>query len=256
MQRVILLGASNLTLGLPCVLDALSSGLAEPVEVFAALGHGRSYGIWSQILCRGLPGIADCGLWQALCTTEPLSARPLAVVTDIGNDLLYGVEVPRITEWIEVCCQLLTEQNASIVLTLLPMERVRRLSAWQYHIAKTLLFPGHQRIGWPKMCRRIEDLDEQIRMLGHRYGARLFEPPGRWYGLDPIHIRRRDRSEAWRQILSLCAPDETVFEKCCPTLRLRIRCWTARPAEWRLCGRSRTTRQPVFATDRLTLSLY
>ena len=256
MQRVILLGASNLTLGLPCVLNELSSGLAEPAEVFAAIGHGRSYGIWSQILCRGLPGIMDCGLWPAIRTAEPSSPRPLAVMTDIGNDLLYGIEVPQIIEWVDTCCQRLTKQNASIVLTLLPMESVRRLSAWRYHIAKTLLFPGHKRIDWPEMRRRIDDLNEQLRMLGRHYGARLFEPPSRWYGLDPIHIRRRYRPDAWREILSLCVPEETTFGKCRPTLRFRIRCWTAYPAEWRLCGRSRTTRQPVLTTDRLTLSLY
>ena len=256
MQRVILLGASNLTLGLPCLLDALASGLDGPVEVFAALGHGRSYGIWSQILCRGLPGIADCGLWPSIRTAEPSPNRPLAVMTDIGNDLLYGVDVPRIIEWVELCCRRLTEQKASIVMTLLPMERVRRLSAWQYHIAKTLLFPGHRRIGWPEMRGRIDDLNKQLRILGDRYGARLFEPPDRWYGVDPIHIRRRDRPEAWREILSLCVPDDVTFGECRPTLCFRIRCWTTHPAEWRLCGRSRTASQPAFTTDRLTLWLY
>jgi len=256
MQRVMLLGASNLTLGLPCVLDVLSSGLAEPAEVFAAIGHGRSYGIWSRVLCRGLPGIAGCGLWQALRTAKPSPTRPLAVMTDIGNDLLYGIEVPQIIGWVEACCQRLTEQNAAIVLTLLPMQRLRRLSAWQYHLARILLFPGHKPIGWLEMVRRIDDLNEQLRMLGDRYGANLFEPPGKWYGLDPIHIRRRHRPDAWREILSLCAPDETTIGKCHPSLRCRIRCWTAYPAEWRLFGRSKTTRQPVLTTDRLTLSLY
>ena len=256
MRRVILLGASNLTLGLPCILDELLSGFEEPVEVVAALGHGRSYGIWSSFLWRQLPGIIDCGLWTAIRLAEPSPDRTLAVITDVGNDLLYGVEVLQIVNWVETCLERLAEQNAMVGVTLLPMQSVRRLSSWRYHLAKTLLFPGHKRIGWPKMRGRINDLNEQLRALATRYQARLFEPPGRWYGVDPIHIRRRDRPEAWREILSLCAPEETTFRRCRPTMRFCCRCWTARPAEWRLCGRSRTTPQPVLSTDRLRLSLY
>ena len=38
----------------------------RPLEVFVALGHGRSYGRSTRMLGRQLPGILECGLWPEL----------------------------------------------------------------------------------------------------------------------------------------------------------------------------------------------
>ena len=89
MQRVILLGASNVTLAFPLIVEGLRRSLPEPIELFAAHGHGRSYGLWSRVLMRRLPGIRECGLWESLATRSG-EGRPLALVTDVGNDLLFG----------------------------------------------------------------------------------------------------------------------------------------------------------------------
>ena len=83
--RVILLGASNLRLGLGTILRVLTSHFDRPLTAFVACGFGRSYGQWTWAPFRGLPGIADCALWDAL---DDAPSRPLALITDIGNDLL------------------------------------------------------------------------------------------------------------------------------------------------------------------------
>jgi len=67
----VLLGASNLAIGLDAVLRAAASRLGAPLEVLAALGRGRSYGTDSWFLVRRMPGIADCGM---LCL-QRMSAR-------------------------------------------------------------------------------------------------------------------------------------------------------------------------------------
>ena len=67
--RLVLLGASNLTKGISLILDAADRGLdvrrGEGFEVMLAYGHGRSYGMDSSLFGRSLPGILDCGLWDA-----------------------------------------------------------------------------------------------------------------------------------------------------------------------------------------------
>ena len=52
-------------------------------------------------LWRELPGIVECGLWDALAQRPP--APTVALLTDIGNDLLYDVPVPQIVSWVETC---------------------------------------------------------------------------------------------------------------------------------------------------------
>ena len=93
-RRVVLLGASNLTKGIGTVVETACRTWGQPLEVHAALGHGRSYGRTTSLLGRQLPGILECGLWPALERTPGVPTA--ALVTDIGNDLLYGEPVGQI----------------------------------------------------------------------------------------------------------------------------------------------------------------
>ena len=87
-RRVVLLGASNLVAGLPRVVEAARSVWGGPLDILAAAGHGRSYGRSSRVLWRTLPGILSCGLWEDLARRPPASTA--ALLTDVGNDILYG----------------------------------------------------------------------------------------------------------------------------------------------------------------------
>lgn len=196
MVRVVLLGASNLKKGFPQALSCLPG----PVEVLAALGHGRSYGMWSRLAwVRQLPGIVQCGLWAELERRPPLPT--VALVTDAGNDLLYGASVPAIAGWIETCLERLARQEAEIVVGLLPIPSLEKVSAFRYHLIRQILFPGRRAAPWSAMLESARELNDRLRSLGLKHGARLVEPSPSWYGIDPIHVRRSRRREAWNEIL-------------------------------------------------------
>jgi hypothetical protein len=249
--RAILLGASNLRAGLPLVIDGLRRQAGGAVDVLAACGHGRSYGAWSRFLfVRRLPGIAGCGLWPALGERPPL--RTLALVTDVGNDLVYGVPVQRIASWIETCLDRLAFHRCEIVMTLLPLQRLERLSPRQVRLATALLFPG-RKPSWPGLLEQARGLDERLRRLGQTHGARLVEPAADWYGIDPIHLRRSLRQEAWQQIVSHWSAASSRAGL--PPMRVRIPLLGA--AEMHLFGIRLGTPQPAARTaDGTTLSLY
>lgn len=196
--RAVLLGASNLRISLPFVLDRVRRRAGGPVETLAACGHGRSYGSWSRFLyVRHLPGITRCGLWRELRSRPPLPT--LALVTDVGNDVAYGARVEEIAGWVEACLDRLGPET-EIVMTLLPLARLERLSSLQVRLAASLLFPGRP-APWPALLDRARELDERLRRTGRERGARLVEPAAEWYGLDPIHLRRRARREVWTHVL-------------------------------------------------------
>jgi hypothetical protein len=196
--RVVLLGASNLKIGFPRVLSHLRG--AGPVEILAALGHGRSYGTWSRLAwVRLLPGIVQCGLWEELERRPRLPA--VALVTDVGNDLLYGASVPAIAGWVGTCLERLARQEAEIIVSLLPLSTLEKVSPVRYHLVRQILFPGRRAAPWSALLDSARELNERLRRLGLEHGARLVEPSPSWYGIDPIHVRRSMRSQAWNQML-------------------------------------------------------
>jgi hypothetical protein len=249
--RAVLLGASNLKAGLPTVLDGIRRHAAGPVEALVACGHGRSYGTWSRFLfVRSLPGIAGCGLWRTLSARPPL--RTLGLITDVGNDLAYGASVEQIAGWVAICLDRLARQRAEIVLTLLPLARLEKLSGREVRLASALLFPGRG-IPWPGLLERARELDTRLRQMGRDRGAQLVEPAAHWYGIDPIHFRRRARREVWARILSHW--DHASAGR--HPLASRVRIPLLGAEELRLAGFPLRTAQPaVRLADGTTLELY
>jgi hypothetical protein len=250
--RAVLLGASNLRASLPLAVNLLRHRSGGPVEVLAACGHGRSYIAWSRFLgIRRLPGIVGCGLWQAL---ENRPARPtFALLTDAGNDLVYGAGAVEIARGIEVCLERLAARQARVVLTLLPLARLERLSPWEVRLAVSLLFPGRQ-APWPALLERARELDERLRRLGREHGAQIVEPEASWYGIDPIHPRRGRRREVWERLTGAAGAAGKALPPAGP---VRVRLPLLGAETLRLAGRTLVTSQPaVHLPDGTTVALY
>jgi hypothetical protein len=251
VTRVVLLGASNVTLGFGTISRLIRAGFDGPLDLRCALGHGRSYGAWTTAGPRGLPAITRCGLWPSLA--EDIAAPTFALVTDVGNDLIYGSEPERIARWVEACLQRLSACNTRIVLTRLPIARIERLSALRYHATRMSFFPFRKAIGWPEMLDRVRELDASLGLLANRYGASLVEQPLDWYGFDPIHIRWKQRPRAWTEILSHWPGYRRPTDRrSTASLSLIGRF----PHEYRLLGRRFTAAQPTASRHETTLSLY
>lgn len=255
---VVLLGASNLTLCLPRILRIIEASQLNPVHVWAAHGHGRSYGNWSSAFIRSLPGIRDSQLWQDLDHKLNRSDRDstrLAVITDIGNDLIYGTSAECLLEWIHSCLERLENLGFQMTLTQLPLESLRELTPMRFRVAKSLFFPTHPTT-WEQIRQQVEILAPELNKLCERSGRRIVVPPGHWYGMDPIHIRRSQRLQAWQMILDSFPEMGSSASVSSPRLDVSIRHWLRAPAERRLLGLTHRAAQPTLSTARLRLSVY
>ena len=253
-RRVVLLGASNLTRAFPTVVAAAQRMWDEPLEIMAAMGHGRSYGQDSAVLGRKISGIFSCALWQ------DLQARPhlptAALVTDIGNDLVYGVPIHQILEWVTRCLDRLAEAGASTIVTELPIASLQSLSEARFQFFRWLFFP-----------RRTLTLDE-VRSLAGALNDELLElcrkrkiptisAEKSWYGLDPIHLKRRSHRHAWPALLAAwrAAQEPVMLRRGSVWLSAYLSCLT--PFEQSLFGVRRQTAQPCGRlADGTTISLY
>jgi len=253
-RRVVLLGASNLTKGIGTVLETAYRSWGRPLEVHAALGHGRSFGLASSVLGRQLPGILECGLWQNLADSPPLATAGL--VTDIGNDLLYEQPVEQIVEWIRECLDRLGSLKARTVVTLLPVDNLLTLSRARFHLMRTVFFP-HSRLTLDEVGRRALDLNERVRRLAIDRGCGLVTQRASWYGFDPIHIKPRHRPMAWREILAHWSDLSQSFQPARGSLARTLYLQSRVPHRRRVLGFEQRGRQPAGRLrDGTTVAIY
>lgn len=218
-HRVVLLGASNLTRGISTVVETAQNIWGGSLEVLSALGHGRSYGINSTVLGRTLPSILNCGLWDALDARGDVPTA--ALVTDIGNDLLYQVEVPQIVAWVDSVIGRLQQAGARVSMTLLPVGSLLQVTPRRYYAFRTVMFP-RCRLSFAEAGQRSRQLHDGLQAVGQARGVQMVPQRADWYGIDPIHIRRRHWRHAWREILSAWQDDHAPLP---PTARGSLRRW-------------------------------
>jgi hypothetical protein len=192
------LGASNLTRGLHIVVRTARSAWGPHIEVVGALGHGRSYGARSRLGVRTLPGILECGLWRMLESRPEAPTRSL--VTDVGNDILYGFSAEQILAWVGEAVSRLKRFTGDIVLTDLPLAGIRRLSQARFLLFRSTLVPSC-RLSLARVIETAEHVDAGLVQLAAAQGIRFLRLKPEWYGFDPIHIRPSLWREAWREIL-------------------------------------------------------
>lgn len=249
IARVVLIGASNVELHLASLLDVVRGSFGDgPLDVLIAAGCGRAYAVDSHFLARGLPAVLECGLWPALEAKEPL---PLfALLTDVGNDLAFGVPPARLAAAIEECAKRLCVRAACVVVTLFPETSVARTRSPLFYLFRSVLFPGRRF----SLAAILTEGREVNARLGERLGGScaVLTPAPEWYGIDRIHLRRRARIEAWK---SLLAPWDLASRASSRPQHLPLR--GLAPERSTLLGVQRVRTQPsANLADGTTISLF
>jgi len=231
--RVVAIGASNLTRGFQTVVATARGAWGPDIHVVAALGHGRSYGADSHFLFRRLPGILQSGLWPLLDAMPSVPTR--ALVTDVGNDILYGFPAERILEWVDQALTRLASVSDDLVVTGLPMDSIRRLSPRRFRIVRSVLVPSSSQT-YDDVQAAAEHVDAGLASLAVTHRARFVTLEPSWYGVDPIHIKRSRWRPAWQRILGVEHPVE-------PSRLEALRLYRMRPEVRWLCGIEQRTSQ-------------
>jgi hypothetical protein len=198
VARVVALGASNLTRGFQTIVSTARAAWGPDVEILAAFGHGRSYGVRSRVGIRALPGILESGLWSELGSRPKAATRGL--VTDVGNDIAYGFSAEQTLAWVEEALGRLSRVTQDIVVTDLPLASIRRLSKLKFLAFRSIVVPSC-RLSLVQVLETAERVNVGLAKLSTAYGARFFRLDPAWYGFDPIHVRPSLWRRAWQEIL-------------------------------------------------------
>jgi len=241
-RRVVILGASNVIRNISTVVATAERFRGPPLDFLAAVGHGRSYGLTSHVLGRSLPAINSCGLWNALADRPRLPT--VSLVTDVGNDLLYGASVETIVAWVDQCLTKLARISDRLIVTELPLENIARLNSAKFFLFRSILFPT-SRLTLAAARELALALNGRLADRASAFGATLIKPDMGWYGHDPIHILRRHEARAWQQILLPWQADATPRANP-PWPASAIPLWKCRPHARKFLGIEQRRAQPAL----------
>ncbi|MBU6221130.1 MAG: hypothetical protein KGR24_00085 [Planctomycetes bacterium] len=251
-RSIVVLGASNVSRGLARLVSTVRVRTGAPGELFVAAGHGRAYGVSSRVGLRRLPSILGSGLWRALVRER--AAQPLGLLTDVGNELLYGLGVAAVAGGVREAARRLADRGATLAITGLPLASIALVGRVRYRLLRTLYVPGcllslaeiHDATRW---------LDDELRAIAADTGATFLEQPADWYGLDALHVKRSRLDDLWADV-----GDAWGLPRVSSRPRASLTEWAAlgsRAAEVRSVGRfMRFTRQPVIERHGVRVWMY
>lgn len=254
-NRFVLLGASNLTVSLRLVIQLLQRRIGGPSDVLVAAGHGRSYGEFSQVMFRELPGITSSGLWKRL---ELANVRPtFALLTDIGNDIPYGYTPEQILGWVSWCVSRLQRQSVHIVMTNVPIASIKSISDWRYKMLRSVLFPRCQ-LSRREVVERASVVHHGLVEMAASKHFELLEPSSDWFGADAIHVHYWKRKAFYQRITEQFSSSNGM--QCLVTGNEPwFSMWKQRPhfAYKKVLGRERRNQQPSGQlADGTIISMY
>ena len=205
------------------------------------------------VLGRTLPGILECGLWEALDKLDKLddSTSIHTIVTDIGNDLLYGLNAAQTMSWVNETVERLSDRSQKILITGLPIDSLNSLSKQRFDFFRRVLFPNSTLTLESALVEGLQLHNQLLNFADGHFSTTT--PEARWYGLDPIHIRRRCRREAWERYLSHGVPDIPI-QRAGPIADLSV--WKTRAEQRWKRSRLLTSQQPALINNGNELWLF
>ncbi len=194
----VLLGASNLHRGYGALTDCLRRSLfPRRVEFLTAMGPGRAYCAQGGFLFVRYPAIGSIGILQAAKQRKQAGVRVVALITDIGSDIMYNVPVAEIRATLERIFQELSALEAEVFVTEIPVN-LNEIPPWQFTLLKRLYFP--------RSPKRFDEVSEAVASVNAflRQSAQgrvhLLPNMRSFCGFDKIHYKSLQIHRVWEQV--------------------------------------------------------
>lgn len=245
-RRAVIIGASNVALGIGSLITTCHHAWGQPLEYFIAAGHGRALGEYSTVLGRILPPVLECRLWEAWRRRPAVPTA--ALVTDIGTDLIFGASAQQVVDRAAECLRRIRPHCDRLVVTKLPVDSVAALSPRAFRFARRMLFPS-SRLQRDDAVQAMQQINQALLEFPAQFHCYLLAPSIGWFGRDPIHIRRRCFPDAWQSFLAPWHDFRAIPRSRRDGIFSTLRLWRQlRPMERVVWKKKQTTTQPCART--------
>jgi hypothetical protein len=199
--QFILLGASNLArarYGIQKYLEKIFA--SDSVSTLIASGPGRAYCVTGGIFLvnyhplKNSPAI-NLGRYKSLEFYQTV-----ALISDIGNDIMYGVPVQKIIRDLDKLIHELSHFCSHVFVIPIPCKKIEQLSNWKINLLKKLLFPKSQ-LSPENIISSVHAINHFLSQLQNPR-VTVLETMDDSIGWDHVHYGIFKMHTAWAQIIA------------------------------------------------------
>jgi len=199
---MVLLGASNLSRGCFALARHVKVCLyPRKVEVLVASGPGRGYCVSGGLLNVSYPSIQSSDIFNVAQRKRKSGYRVVALVTDIGNDIMYGESAGQVIETVQQIFGKLESMDAEIFYTTLPIAFEKGMNPIWFYILRSVLLP-FSRVSRDKAVAEIIKVNQFLRQSSSKH-CHLILDMDRYLGFDEIHYGWLRAHTAWYHVAKI-----------------------------------------------------
>ena len=195
----VLLGASNLARGYSALIRHIPRNISSS-EFLNALGPGRGYCARGGLLNFTYSPISECGVMKSAKVYAERGFRMAVLLTDIGNDIMYGVPESTLIESLDTLIEKSLKMNAEVFMTSIHVDVSKDMGKTSFKLLKSIFYPNSP--------VTFDQADSAVKKLNHylvekslqNERVHLVNGLGAFCGLDKIHYGLFKSHLAWSRI--------------------------------------------------------
>ena len=195
----VLLGASNLARGYSALTRHISKNISAG-EFLNALGPGRGYCARGGLLNFTYSPIGECSVMKIAKVYAERGFRIMVLLTDIGNDIMYGVPESSLIESLDTLIEKSTQMNAEVFLTSIHVDVSKDMGKTSFKLFKSIFYPNSP--------MTFDQADSAVKKMNHYLAEKslknervhLVSGLGAFCGLDKIHYGLFKSHLAWSRV--------------------------------------------------------
>ena len=193
------MGASNLSRGYSLLTRYLSRCLGvQNIEFLNALGPGRGFCAKGGMFNFIYSPIQDCQIIEAV--DKKTKIPRVVLITDLGNDLMYGVTPDALIECLDTLIDRMLKWNADIFLTSIHINMKKDISRRTFYILRFIFYPN-SKINYEETDSFIIKVNEYLEEKTRKnQKVHLITGMESYTGLDKIHYSLLKMHKAWSKV--------------------------------------------------------
>lgn len=193
----VLLGASNLARG----YSALTRNISQSVsgcEFLNALGPGRGYCAEGGLFNFTYSPIGECRVMDKVRAQQ--GRRIAVLLTDIGNDIMYGVPEQSLVECLDTLIEKSLQLNAEVFVTSIHVDVRKDMGKASFKLLKAIFYPNSL-VTYDKADSAVKKLNHYLEeKSAQNERVHLVSGLGEFCGMDKIHYSLFKSHLAWSRV--------------------------------------------------------